>query len=336
VKVSSDTVSAPREINHREKAASAYRPPESATGAILAPAADIWQLGVMLVEVLTQRLPRFDLHQNKPAALPDGIPQPFREIVENCLRIDPAKRWTVTEIADRFQGRQLDGPLGPRAVPAASPAAMAAPTSASGSLTSAAPGRGSAKWLYAIPFIMAIAIAIFLIARPRSSRPALPSAAEVQSKEAQSTQAQPVVAPAGPQPAQTSMPAELKPNSGPSADTKVEGAATAAGSGAGSETPDENGVVHRVLPQVSTGALRTVHGTIKVRVRVTVDSAGSVTKARIESGGSSRYFSQSALRAARDWKFAPAQKGEDDVREWNLEFAFSRKKMDASAARGKR
>jgi TonB family protein len=321
VKVSSDTVSAPREINHKEKAASAYRPPESATAAVLAPAADIWQLGVMLVEVLTQHLPRFDLHQNKLPALSDGIPQPFREIVENCLRIDPAKRWTVTQIADRLQGRQPGAALRPIAVPSAGPAPP--PASASTSVPSVAPGRGSAIWLYAMPFIIAIAIAIFLVARPKSSRSALPSAVEVQSKESH--------------PAQTSTALEpkSKPNSSPSEDTKVEGAATAVGAGAGPETPDENGVVHRVLPQVSTGALRTVHGTIKVRVRVTVDSAGNVTMARIESGGPSRYFSRSALQAAQDWKFAPAQTGERDVREWNLQFAFSRKKMDALAARAK-
>jgi TonB family protein len=91
-----------------------------------------------------------------------------------------------------------------------------------------------------------------------------------------------------------------------------------------------------VLPQVSAGALGTVHGTIKVRVRVTVDSTGSVTKARIESGGSSKYFSRIALQAAHDWKFAPSEVGDHGVREWNLQFDFSRKKADAVAARAKR
>jgi len=318
VRLSNDTVSLPREIGRDEKAASVYHPPESATGAILAPA-DVWQLGVMLVEVLTQRLPRLDSSQNKLVAASAGIPQPFREIVENCLRTDPAKRWTVTQIGDRLQGRQPDPPLGPVAVSAMTAAAPPA------LLASIAPGERSAKWLYAIPFIVAAAIGVFLIARPKTSRPAL----EVQSKQAQLS-----VAPENPPPAQTST--QLEPNSTALRDTKAERAATTRGAGAGPGTPEENGVVHRVLPQVSAGAQRTVRGTIKVRVRVTVDSDGDVTKARVESGGPSKYFSRIALEAARDWKFAPAQAGEQGVREWSLQFAFSRKNTSASAVRAKR
>lgn len=303
VKLASDSVSLPREIDRDERVASIYHPPESAMGAVLAPA-DVWQLGLTLVEALTQRLPRFDLNQNRLGALPEGIPQPFREIVENCLRTDPTKRWTVAQIADRLQGRQTEAAPGPVAVPAITGAALPAPTSTS-------PGRGSAKWLYAMPFIMAIAIVIFLIARPKT-----------------------------PQPAQTLTQVEPKKNSassgGTSGDTKIQGAATTSGAEAGLGAADENGVVHRVLPQVSAGALRTVRGTIKVRVRVMVDSAGNVTKTRIESGGPSRYFSRMALEAARDWKFAPAQAGESGDREWNLQFDFNHKKTDASAARGRR
>ena len=329
VKLSSDTVGLPGEIDGNARMTSSYRAPESAAGTISAPA-DVWQLGVTLVEVMTRQLPRFDLQQNKQVSLPDGIPQPFREIVENCLHVDPAKRWNVTQIADCLQDRQLDGRLGPVVVAAAPTVAMPAP------LAGAMPGKGSAKWLYAMPFVMAIAIVIFLLARPKTSPPALPSAVGVQSNETQSKQAQPVITPENTQAAQTSTPVEPTPNSSSALDAKVGGVATAGGAGAGSEAAYENGVVHRVPPQVSTGALRTVRGTIKVRVRVTVDSAGNVTKARIESGGSSRYFAQSALGAAREWKFAPAQSGERDFREWNLQFTFNRKKMDASATRGKR
>ena len=331
VKLASDSVSLPGEIERDERVASVYHPPESEVGAVLAPA-DVWQLGVTLVETLTQRLPRFDLNQNRLTVLPDGIPKPFREIVENCLRADPTKRWTVAQIADRLQGRQPEAALGPVAVPAITGVALPA-------VPSAVPSRGSAKWLYAMPFIMAIAIVIFLIARPKTPRAGMGSTGEVQSK-----QAQPVGAPESAQPAQTSTQAEPKPNStssggasgGSSGVTKTEGAATTSGAEAELGTPDDNGVVHRVLPQVSTGALRTVRGTIKVRVRVTVDSAGNVTKARIESRGPSAYFSRMALEAARDWKFAPAQAGESGVREWNLQFDFNRKKTDASAARGRR
>ena len=318
VKLSSDTVSLPREVTHRGKANGAYYPPESAAGAILAPA-DVWQLGVMLVEALTQRLPRFDLHQNKPSLLLEGIPQPFREIVENCLRSEPAKRWTVAQISDCLEGRQPE-PLGPVAVPAKTPIAVSA------SMPGAAPQKQSAKWLYAIALIIAILIAIFLIARPKSSSP---------TPGLGSTQVQQSVAPDSRQPVPSAM--QPQPASPAAAGTGVQGVATASGAEAGSVTPDENGVVYRMIPQVSSGARSSVHGTIIVRVRVTVDSTGDVTQAKIVSGGPSRYFSRMALQAAQDWKFAPAQAGEQGTdRRWNLQFAFSRKKTDASAERTKR
>jgi TonB family protein len=90
------------------------------------------------------------------------------------------------------------------------------------------------------------------------------------------------------------------------------------------------------MPEVSPGARRTIHGTIKVRVKVEVDAAGNVTEAKFESAGPSKYFSRLALEAAREWKFAPAQDGESGVREWKLQFAFSRARTEASLVRPKR
>jgi protein TonB len=89
------------------------------------------------------------------------------------------------------------------------------------------------------------------------------------------------------------------------------------------------------MPEVSPGARRTIQGTIKVRVKVTVDAAGNVTQAKVESGRVSKYFSRLALDAARDWKFSPAQGGESGAKRWNLQFAFSRTKTQASAVRAR-
>jgi TonB family protein len=96
-------------------------------------------------------------------------------------------------------------------------------------------------------------------------------------------------------------------------------------------------VIQRVVPEVSPGARRTIHGKIMVRVKVTVDAAGNVSKAKLESGGTSKYFRRIALEAAQDWKFSPARAGgETDTREWKLQFGFSRTKTEASAQRAKR
>jgi len=87
------------------------------------------------------------------------------------------------------------------------------------------------------------------------------------------------------------------------------------------------------MPQVSPSARRTIQGTIKVRVRVDVDAAGNVAKTKLELSGPSKYFSRVAMEAAREWKFAPARADEPAVREWKLQFAFSRAKTGVSATR---
>jgi TonB family protein len=53
-------------------------------------------------------------------------------------------------------------------------------------------------------------------------------------------------------------------------------------------------------------------------VRVQADAGGAVTSAKIDSGGSSKYFADMAVKAARQWKFVPGADG----REWLLRFEF--------------
>ncbi len=60
-----------------------------------------------------------------------------------------------------------------------------------------------------------------------------------------------------------------------------------------------------------------------MRVRVAVDAAGNVSEATLDSRGPSKYFANLALRAARRWRFKPAQKnGQDVASEWMLNFGF--------------
>lgn len=84
-------------------------------------------------------------------------------------------------------------------------------------------------------------------------------------------------------------------------------------------------VVRRVLPDVSQNSLRTINGTIRVKLRLYVDPAGTVEKVRVESQGPSRYFANKALEAAKQWKFdSPVANGESAPGEWDLEFQFKR------------
>ncbi|MGH9591358.1 MAG: TonB family protein [Terracidiphilus sp.] len=70
-----------------------YEAPESAVK--VSPAADIWSLGVLLVEALTQKPPFW--HGTGPR-IPASVPQPFASIASECLRLDPARRCTFREI----------------------------------------------------------------------------------------------------------------------------------------------------------------------------------------------------------------------------------------------
>ncbi|HLX84586.1 MAG TPA: TonB family protein [Terriglobales bacterium] len=311
VKLSTDSLQVAGEKEGVASAPRAIDPPEATTG-VASTAGDVWQLGTTLVAVLTQRLPDWDRTSVKTPEVPVGVPEPFREIATNCLQIDPGKRWTVGQISNRLELGRTVPPVvqakAPEAKVAASKTAQpssAQPKTAQASSPSGSPiPKSSAKWPYAV---LAAAVVIALIAFAARHKTSSPS--DNQSSQASSgTTAQ--TAPVSPEPG----------------DHTSSVSAT-------SPSDSQNGVVRRVLPEVSDHARRTIHGTIKVRVRVTVDPAGNVEVSKIESGRASHYFDRLALEAANDWKFTPAPAGESDVRKWILEFSFKRAKIDASATR---
>jgi TonB family protein len=92
-------------------------------------------------------------------------------------------------------------------------------------------------------------------------------------------------------------------------------------------------VAQQVLPDVSKNALRTIHGKVKVRVKVSVDSSGNVLVAKFDSRGPSRYFADRTLPAARRWTFKPPQVGGQGVpSEWILTFEFERSGINVHPA----
>jgi TonB family protein len=251
-----------------------------------------------LIEVLTQRLPVGESQQNEPPAPPNGIPQPFREIIENCLRIDPARRWTVTQIADRLRPEQSETPS--QGSVAALPTT---PKVAAGSPLAAEDGKPSTKWPYAIALVAAVLVVVFLVARPKPPA-SLPPAQTAQDRDAS---------------------------------TAGGGASTTASTFADAQpgqAASEGRVVERVMPQISPGALHSIRGRIRIQVRINVDGAGNVTEARLKSPGPSRYFATRALEAARGWKFKPTlENGQPVASQWVVQFALTRNAIDGSLVR---
>jgi serine/threonine-protein kinase len=95
LKLSSDTLS---EIGTAAAGPQAgiYAAPESATA--ISAAADVWSLGVTLVEALTQRAPvvRGQMEVELP---PETIPSPYLEIVRRSLQVDLSRRASLKEIS---------------------------------------------------------------------------------------------------------------------------------------------------------------------------------------------------------------------------------------------
>jgi TonB family protein len=89
-------------------------------------------------------------------------------------------------------------------------------------------------------------------------------------------------------------------------------------------------VLHEEIPRVPRSALATIHGRIKVVVRVAVDDAGNVTDTTLQDPGSSRYFAHMASDSAKAWRFAPATARQS--RKWLLQFDFTRAGVEANAA----
>jgi TonB family protein len=108
-------------------------------------------------------------------------------------------------------------------------------------------------------------------------------------------------------------------------ETPAKPPAVASSEPAAQNASSSGAVLQQVRPEVSSGALKTIHGRVRVDVRVNVDSAGSVSTATLVSAGPSKYFAERALAAARKWKFNPPHLNQQPVEsEWKLRFEFRR------------
>jgi TonB family protein len=82
-------------------------------------------------------------------------------------------------------------------------------------------------------------------------------------------------------------------------------------------------VLNQVLPEVSAKSRSTIHGTVRVVVKVHVDSSGGVTAVEPASTPS-KFFGDAAVEAAKRWDFAPAKIADHGVAsEWLLRFDFT-------------
>jgi eukaryotic-like serine/threonine-protein kinase len=100
-----------------------------------------------------------------------------------------------------------------------------------------------------------------------------------------------------------------------------------------SSDADQGEALDQVTPQVSPKALATIHGTVRVAVKVQVDPAGRVSDATLDNPGPSHYFADLALKAARQWVFTPPEtNGHSTPSQWLIEFGFTNEGAKATAS----
>jgi TonB family protein len=236
------------------------------------------------------------LTQRAAPVAAESLPAPFGEIVRNCLIEDPKSRWTVADIAARL--RVPDKQL-----------------------------WGSRVWTFVWAAVLALILAAVIYGPKLLNRRQEPRPGPVVQIQGPHPEVARV-----PAPAPVAAPPEVKPTKAPEVQPEAP-RVTAPPPPAPAAPPPEattGGVVHRALPDVPVKASRTIHGAVKVGVRVEVGASGTVASAEIVSAGPSKYFAQLALEAARRWKFEPS------AGEWMLNFEFKNTGVTATPVRAAR
>jgi TonB family protein len=320
LKISSDGLCRIGESSGSPGKPGTYDPPE-ASGGRISPAGDVWSLGMTLVEVLTQRLPVWDRTNQAEPGLPPTLPAEFIDLARHCLRRDPQLRWTVADIAARLQQNSTTPPR--QMIPSPQPSITKLRTIGAAVLAGLA--------------LVAILAGPRLFRHHSQNQPATAVAVEqppVQSSVQPKPEKQNVLptepsspiqiplkqAVSRPVPQSVEKPRERKPavsNPAP-APTRVRSESPATTS---SRSVVHGTVVQQVLPDAPQKARDTIHGKVRVSVKVHVDESGTVTEATFDSLGPSKYFAERVLKAAQKWKFAPAKMdGRNAPSEWLLRF----------------
>jgi len=165
LKVSSDAIQPVSEQREMRRQRDAYDAPE-VPSAPYTPAADIWSLGVTVVEALTQQHAALPFKEDADPVIPSTVREPFLEIVRGALRRDPKSRWSSAQIAERLN------PGAASAKAAAATVTASAPASPASGPVAQAPADASP----AAPPSAPSASAVSPLSVPLSKEPAVPLA----------------------------------------------------------------------------------------------------------------------------------------------------------------
>lgn len=284
---------------------SPYDAPEETAGTSSS-AGDVWGLGMTVVAALT-RYPIARRHERSEIVLPASVTPAFAAAIRQCLSIDPARRPSAADLETQLAAGPPSADLGP-STPAPEPAVKTEAARAE-----ARASRNKRPIAYALAGIAALAGVVWsgvhlMHGRARLAEPAPAAEIAGPASAAGGSAAGASAAGTGQPPSRVVAPA-------------VSPVVAQARTGP---------VLHAEIPRASRGALATIHGRIKVEVRVAVNAAGNVTAATLQDPGPSGYFAHLASDAAKAWRFAPASAPQS--RKWLLQFEFTRGGVSANAA----
>jgi TonB family protein len=307
MRVSSDGICAVGDKRLGHVPPTVYDPPEAATTGF-SRAGDVWSLGVTLVEAVTQRPSAGESVRQADPTLPDTVPAPFLDIARRCLRLDPQRRWTVSDIAAR--------------------------------LLPTAPAAGKkhilsryAVWVGAGTALLCLLFAGSRLLDQRTPEVPRPPQSAVKQPDLPPAEAKVAPKPVSTLPVSEQTASERTPDQ-PSRKPNDPGTSASppqspephppTAKSAGDSAPGT--VIEQMVPRVPQQSRDTITGKVRVTVRVSVDVDGKVKDTTLASPGPSHYFANLALKSSRGWKFSPPRvRGEFVPSEWYLRFAFGRK-----------
>lgn len=341
LKLSCDTIHRNGEA-HPSGIESPYDAPEKSAGTISL-SGDVWSLGITLYEALTGHLP--GAGKNSDAKIGEKLPAPFDTIVSGCLARDRDQRLSLSAIRaildkpvkEAAAESRIDTPATEKAASnvIVLPAATRSEVQTS-RMEVLRPAPAAAERLDS-PAEKTVPPSRTLSERIAAIQPALAQASNVIRNHRNLVIAFAVIAVLAivlsirsahnaPHPTYTTV-AQPSHASAPVAPTE-----TSAGTASASLPSRDAAVLNQIKPAINAHAQNTIHGTVKVKVLVSVDASGHVSRAKLASRGPSTYFAKQSLEAARQWTFTPAIKdGKAQPSEWALHFEFRRGGNKASA-----
>ena len=304
LKISSDGICAIGQAGGSAGKTSLYDPPE-AVGGTRSLSADVWSLGMILVEVLTQHLPSGKRTEDGELVLPETLPAPFLDAAHHCLCLDPQRRWAVGNIQahlsfPRAKTARAEAPEQPTQLIIPEATVVRTPRTF---------GKPYLTVAFVVGLLLAAMVAVFTMCNRH------PPSQQSRDTASQSPGTQE-------QPRASATPENRKLTAGKDSALAPTRPEVVSGS---SGTFVRGTVVQQVLPHVPQEARETIDGTVRVRVKVAVDRSGRMVRATLDSPGPSHYFAALAMEAARRWRFTPAQlNGQKVASEWILGFEFGR------------